>query len=162
MKSLWTWLAANSAQLQALASVVIIVGLTLGYTQVKLIYSQSQATTMLDITRIEDELFQKIWDDHELRQILEPRTPSDDEARVKGYVVILLNHFETVYRERQLGQIPAAYWGEIEITLKLLVTRPAVKIVWHEARCVYPADFRAYFDRLANLPQTPCHGARSL
>jgi hypothetical protein len=162
MKRLWTWLAANSAQLQALASIVIIVGLTLAYTQVKLIYSQSQATTMLDITRTEDELFEKIWDDRELRQILEPRTPSDDEARVKGYVVILLNHFETVYRERQLGQIPAAYWGEIEITLKLLVTRPAVKIVWREARCVYPPDFRAYFDQLSNLPQTACPGARSL
>jgi hypothetical protein len=139
------------------------VGAILAYTQVKLIYAQSQATTMLEITKIEDDMFQKIWDDRELRHILEPRIPhGDDTERVRGYVVILLNHFETVYREHQLGQIPAAYWREIEITLKLLVTRPAVEIVWHDVRCVYPPDFRAYFDRLSGLPQEKCESAGSL
>jgi hypothetical protein len=162
MRRLWSWLSANSAPLQSLASIVIVVGAVLAYTQVHLIYSQAQATTMLEITRTEDELFEKIWDDRTLRQILEARAPRDDEARVKGYVIILLNHFETVYRERQLGQIPRAYWEEIEITLSLLVTRPAVAIVWHEARCVYPPDFRAYIDGLAHLPRTECRGGKSL
>lgn len=162
VKRLWSWLAANSPQLQALASIIIIVGVVLAYTQVKLIYSQSQATTMLDITKTEDELFQKLWDDRDLRQILERRIPRDDTARIRGYVVILLNHFETVYREHQLGQIPPAYWREIEITLRLLVTRPAVEIVWHDVQCVYPADFRAYIDRLGGFPRAECNGAGSL
>ncbi len=162
LKRSWAWLAANSAQLQALASIVIIVGAVLAYTQVKLIYSQSQASTMLEITRTEDDMFQKIWDDRTLRQILEPRIPHDDTARVRGYVVILLNHFETVFRERQLGQIPPAYWREIEITLRLLVSRPAVAIVWHDVQCVYPADFRAYIDRLGGLPGGECTGAGTL
>lgn len=155
----WAWLAANAAQLQALASIVIIVGTILAYTQVKLIYYQSQAATMLDITKTEDEMFQKLWDDRDLRQILEPRIPHDDSARIRGYVLILLNHFETVYRERQLGQVPEAYWREIEITLKFLVARPAVEIVWHDVKCVYPQDFRAYIDRLGGLPRGECDGA---
>jgi hypothetical protein len=162
MKRLWTWLASNAAPLQAVASIVIVVGTILAYTQVKLIYSQSQAATMLTITKTEDELFEKIWDDHDLRQILERRIPRDDAPRVRGYVVILLNHFETVYRELKLGQIPVAYWREIEITLRLLVGRPAVEIVWHDVRCVYPADFRAYIDQLADLPQQTCGGTASL
>lgn len=158
VKRPWEWLAANSAQLQALASIVIIVGAVLAYTQIKLIYFQSQATMMLDITKTEDEMFQKLWDDPDLRQILESRIPHDDTARVRGYVFILLNHFETVYRERQLGQIPEAYWREIEITLRLLVARPAVEIVWHDVKCVYPPDFRAYIDRLGGLPKGECNG----
>ncbi len=158
VKRLWDWLAANSAQLQALASIVIVVGSILAITQVKLIYAQSQATTMLDITKTEDEMFQKLWDDHDLRQILERRIPRDDPVRVRGYVVILLNHFETVYRERQLGQIPLSYWREIEITLRQLASRPAVEIVWHDVRCVYPSDFRAYFDRLSGIPGEECDG----
>ena len=155
----WAWLATNAAQLQALASIVIVVGTILAYTQVKLIYYQSQAATMLDITKTEDEMFQKLWDDPDLRQILEPRIPHDDSARIRGYVLILLNHFETVYRERQLGQVPEAYWHEIEITLRFLVARPAVEIVWHDVKCVYPQDFRAYIDRLGGLPRGECNGS---
>lgn len=158
VKRLWTWLAANSLQLQALSSIVIVVGVILAYTQVKLIYSQSQAATMLEITKTEDEMFEKIWDDRDLRQILERRIARDDTTRIRGYVVILLNHFETVYREHQLGQIPPAYWREIEITLRLLVGRPTVEIVWHDVKCVYPPDFRAYIDQLGGLPAGECTG----
>ncbi len=127
MKALSGWLEANSSQLQALSSVVsiigiviVIVGLFLAYKQLRLTAdqvryaaTQTQGATVQETAKISRELFMKVWDDPNLRHLLDSSAPNPDPRKVDAFLGVLINHFATIFRQWKLGNIPQAYWEEV-------------------------------------------------
>jgi hypothetical protein len=162
MKELWAWLEVNSSQLQALSSavqiigiVVVIVGMFLAYKQLRLTAeqvryaaAQTQGTIVQETAKTSRELLMKVWDDPNLRHLLDSSAPNPEPGKVDAFLKVLINHFATIFRQWKLGNIPQAYWEEVARDAKQFFKSPEVQTRWPQVKDFYKEDFQEFVDRL--------------
>lgn len=159
---MWNWLKCNSTQLQAIASIVQIIGivlivvtlfltisqLRLTVKQIKLNAAQVQGTTIQEIAKQGRLLFMKAWDDPELRCIVDTTAQDCETDKGKAFIGILIQHYATAFRQKQLRNIPEAYWQEIQSDAKQFFESPEVKKKWPQVKNFYQQDFIVFVEML--------------
>ncbi len=158
---MWTWLQSNSSQLQALAAVFQVIGLivviiTLAFTvrqltltakQVKFAAGQTQGATIQELAKEGRELFMKVLDDPNLRHIVDSSAPDVDPAKADIFMGILIQHYAIAFRQWKLGNIPQAYWEEVEKDARGFFRNPQVKKRWQHVKHYYKEDFIEFVEK---------------
>ena len=158
----WAWLGQNAAQLRVLGLLALIIGiifivsgfqtmhreLHLTGEQIRLaVISQTQALTFQEISKINRELTLKLWEDSKLRPILEPSAKNTDPKKVDGFVVMLIQHYATVFRQWQQGNIAQDNWEELAIGARQFFKSPEVRRCWLQVRDFYQEDFQDFVEK---------------
>jgi len=149
MRGFWDWLSANSAQLQALqllGLVVAIVVLFFTERQVKYAASQTQGMTVQEAAKASRELFMKVWEDPDLRHMLDSDWPNKDPKKLNAFIGVLIQHYATTFRQWRLGNIPQDYWDEIKSDAKDFFRSPQVKVRWMTVKGYYKQDFQRWVE----------------
>ncbi len=151
----WDWLGRNSSQLQTMGTLLVIVALGFAWVQLRqtarqlqLTVAQMQATTMQERANTSQQLILKAWDDPSLRILFDPSAPNSDPKKVRGFTMVLINHFAMTFRQGKLGNIPPEYWEEFQRDAKDFFKSPQVKEVWNGIKRYYGEDFQSFVDKL--------------
>lgn len=158
MQAFWNWFKENSSQLQGLSSavqiigfIIVIIGIFLTYFQLRLTaqqvrcaVAQTQGVIIQETSKNSQDLFMKVWDDPNLRHLLDSSAPNPDQRKKDAFIGILISHFATIFRQWKLGNIPQAYWEEVVTDARQFFKSPEVQKIWAQVEPLYKEDFQQF------------------
>lgn len=153
LATIWCILKTNSAQLQtlfafiqAIAICLVPIGLYLTYQQMRVSVIQTRATIQQDNAKSSRELVMKVWDDPKLRPILDPAMKNTDPKKIEAFLLVLIQHYSTTFRQWSQGSISEDYWQEVKNDACQFLKNPTAKQLWPRVKALYKMDFQHFVE----------------
>jgi len=123
-----------------------LVALIIGIVQLRDVRRSIELTTNLAVIQAERQVWSIALRNPEAAPAL-MRERWGDAPNETVFAAILLDHYETLFFQRQRGAIGRAHWRGIEKAILAHMASPAIRNVWEAIKDRYLDDFVRYVDR---------------
>ncbi len=123
-----------------------IIFVAIGLYQTK---SQIQGSTVQATFQTTKSLIFKALEDPAYHPLLMGGEKLDEgKLKRKYFLGLMVNHYYTIFRQYRLGNIPLAYWHDVEHDLKMFFRNKISKENWKSRKKGFSPDFVKYIDTL--------------
>jgi hypothetical protein len=142
----WNWFISHYLPICTIAQTII---LGVGVFSLIIAINQIQGTTIQSSYQVTKELMLKAMEDPELQPLLPGYDKLSKEALKQKYLLTLLvNHYYTMFRQYDLGNLPDEYWSDIDKDAAIFFREFIPQKNWNSMKKGYNSDFVSYVDSI--------------